>query len=76
MGFVIDSPVLARRIAAAFDDEVPMNAWRVQLSTSGDLVWEERREGRTIRRRTEPGTGFWQRLGMSILSAFPIDPLL
>ena len=76
MGFVIDSPVLARRIAAAFDDEVPMNAWRVQLSTSGDLVWEERRDGRTIRRRTEPGTGFWQRLGMSILSAFPIDPLL
>lgn len=76
MGFVIDSPVLARRMAATFDNDVPLNAWRVHLSTSGDLEWEERREGRTIRHRTEPGTGFWQRLGMSILSAFPIDPLL
>jgi cardiolipin synthase C len=76
MGFVIDSPVLARRMAATFDNDVPLNAWRVQLATSGDLEWEERREGRTIRRRTEPGTGFWQRLGMSILSVFPIDPLL
>jgi putative cardiolipin synthase len=76
MGFVIDSPVLARRIAATFDDQVPLNAWRVQLSTAGDLVWEERSEGRTIRHRTEPGTGFWQRLGVSIVSAFPIDPLL
>jgi putative cardiolipin synthase len=76
MGFVIDSPLLARRMAAVFDDEVPLNAWRVQLSRSGDLVWEERRDGRTIRHHTEPGTGFWQRLGVSILSAFPIDPLL
>ena len=76
LGFVIDSPVLARRIAAAFDDEVPPNAWRVQLSASGDLMWEERRDGRTIRHRTEPGTGFWQRLGVSIVSVFPIDGLL
>lgn len=76
MGFVIDSPVLARRIAGTFDEDVPLNAWRVQLSESGDLEWEERSEGRTIRHRSEPGTGFWQRLGMSILSVFPIDPLL
>ena len=76
MGFVIDSPVLARRITAAFDDQVPLNARRVQLTASHDLVWEERREERTIRHRTEPGTGFWQRMGVSIASAFPIDPLL
>ena len=76
MGFVIDSPALAGRMARTFDDEVPLNAWRVQRSTSGDLVWEERSEGRTIRRRTEPGTGFWKRLGVSILSVLPIDPLL
>jgi putative cardiolipin synthase len=76
MGFVIDSPVLAHRIAATFDAEVPLNAWRVQLSPSGDLEWEERSDTRTIRRSTEPGTGFWQRLAVSILSAFPIDSLL
>ena len=76
MGFVIDSPALARRMAATFDNDVPLNAWRVRLSSDGDLEWEERSEGRMIRRRTEPGTNFWQRLGVSILSAFPIDPLL
>jgi cardiolipin synthase C len=76
MGFVIDSPVLAWRLAEAFDNDVPVNGWRVQLSKSNDLVWEERRNGRVIRHRTEPGTSFWQRLGVSIASAFPIDPLL
>jgi cardiolipin synthase C len=77
MGFVIDSPALAQRMAKVFDDDVPVNAWEVRLSQSGDAEWVERKAGTAARRhRTEPGTGWWQRLGVALLSFLPIDPLL
>jgi putative cardiolipin synthase len=76
MGFVIDSPILARRMAEVFDRDVPMNAYIVRLSTTGDLQWTELRGGRTVRHRTEPGAGFWRRAGVKLLSTLPIDPLL
>lgn len=76
MGFVIDSPVMARRMAEVFEKDVPGNAWEVRLSKPGGLEWLERRGGAVVRHRTEPGTGFWQRLGVSLLSVLPIDPLL
>ena len=76
MGFVIDSPILARRMAEVFDRDVPVNAYSVRLSTTGDLQWTEQRGGQTVRHRTEPGAGFWKRLGVRLLSMLPIDPLL
>jgi cardiolipin synthase C len=39
MGFVIDSPALAQRIAAAFDSTIPANAYEVRLSETGELYW-------------------------------------
>jgi cardiolipin synthase C len=76
MGFVIDSPALARRMAEVFDRSVPMNAYEVRLSGSGDLVWVERHGGQVVRHRREPGTGFWKRIGIALLSALPIEPFL
>ncbi|HEX6177942.1 MAG TPA: phospholipase D family protein [Thermoanaerobaculia bacterium] len=76
MGFVIDSPVLARRMSEVFDKDVPQNAYGVQLANSNELYWTEQRGGQVIRHRTEPGTGFWQRLGVTLLSMLPIEPLL
>jgi putative cardiolipin synthase len=37
MGFVIDSPALAQRIADAFDSTIPANAYEVRLSDTGEL---------------------------------------
>jgi cardiolipin synthase C len=76
MGFVIDSPALARGMAEVFDRDVPVNAYSAQLSPAGDLHWTELRGGRTVRHRTEPRTGFWKRAGVKLLSVLPIDPLL
>ena len=76
MGFVIDSPDLARRIADAFDRDVPRKAYEVRLSDSGELIWIERRDGESIRYDTEPGTGFWRRTGVWLLSKLPIEGLL
>ena len=76
MGFVIDSPELARKIAAVFDGDVPRNAYEVQLTGSGRLCWIERQEGALLQHRTEPGAGFWRRAGVRFLSMFPIERLL
>ena len=76
MGFVIDSPLLAQRMAQVFENDVPGNAYSVQLSQSNDLVWIEQQDGRTVPHSTEPGAGFWRRAGVTLLSMLPIDPLL
>jgi putative cardiolipin synthase len=76
MGFVIDSPALANRLANIFDDDVPLNAYEVRRSDSGELQWLERRSGGTTPHRSEPGSGFWLRFGVRVLSLLPIEPLL
>lgn len=76
MGFVIESPALARRIEAVFRDGIPERSYEVRLDGAGDLYWIERRDGRIERHDVEPGTGFWQRAGIALLSMLPIEWLL
>ena len=76
LGFVIDSPVMAREIASAFEREVPAAAYEVKLSQSGELYWLERRGDQVLRMDTEPGTSALQRAGVRFLSMLPIERLL
>jgi len=76
LGFVIDSPVLARHIADAFDQEIPRTAYRVRLDDMGKLYWEEAGDGRTLRHDAEPGASLWQRLIVWLASRLPLEPLL
>lgn len=76
LGFVIDSPELARAIAKAFHDKVPEIAYEVHLSETGDLYWIEQKDGKEIRHDTEPGASLWRRLAVGFLSLLPIDWML
>jgi putative cardiolipin synthase len=76
LGFVIDSPAMAREIGAVFEREVPAAAYEVRLSRSGDLYWLERRGGGLLRHDVEPGTDFWQRAGVWLMSKLPIETFL
>jgi putative cardiolipin synthase len=76
MGFVIDSPVLAKRVHQTFDNRVPEDAYRVTLADDGSLVWTERQEGGPLHFTSEPGTTAWQRFIVWLLSLLPIDSLL
>jgi putative cardiolipin synthase len=76
MGFVIDSPALAQRVADAFDRRIPAGSYEVRLATSGELYWIERRGGKQLRHDVEPGTTVWQRVGVWLLSLLPIEWLL
>jgi putative cardiolipin synthase len=76
MGFVIDSPALARRVHDTFDQRVPYDAYRVTLAADGSLRWTEKEESGTVQYDTEPGTTAWQRFLVWLLSLLPIDSLL
>jgi putative cardiolipin synthase len=75
MGFIIESPVLARRITHAFDTDVPTAAYRLEL-TAGRIVWTEHRGNDVVRHPSEPGAGFWKRAGISLMSRLPIEGFL
>jgi putative cardiolipin synthase len=76
MGFVIDSPALAQKMEVALSRRFLASAYEVRLSAAGKLYWIERREGEWVRHDTEPGTSFWQRLEVWLMSMLPIEWLL
>lgn len=77
MGFIIESPTLARRISHAFLHTIPDNAYQLGLSDSGHLYWIKRlKEGEQRRYEVSPGTTFLQRAGVWFMSLLPIDWLL
>ena len=77
MGLVIESPVLAQRLAAFFDTVVPLAAYEVRLTPDGQsLEWIEQTPSGDKRYDVEPGTSWLLRTGIGILSTLPIDWLL
>ncbi|MGH8796556.1 MAG: phospholipase D-like domain-containing protein, partial [Caldimonas sp.] len=76
MGFVIDSPTLAQSISDTFARRMPERAYEVRLAPDGSLRWVEHAGGAEIVHDQEPGTTFWKRLGVSLMSLLPIDWLL
>ncbi len=77
LGFVIDSPALARRIDHAFENDIPAAAYRVCLDERGSLYWREPLpDGTAIRHDTEPGTTVWQRFIVWFVSLLPVESLL
>lgn len=76
MGFVIDDAVLAQAVDRAFDEEVPDSAYAVTLDDAGRLCWRKQKDGQEIRHYHEPGTGWFKRLGIAVLSRLPIEWLL
>lgn len=76
LGFVIDSPALARQVHRTFERFAPERSYEVRLDPGGRLFWTERRGDEEIRHDREPGTSFWQRTAVSALSRLPIEWLL
>ena len=77
MGLVIESPRLAQQLSAFFDAEVPMIAYEVRLTPDGrDLVWIEHTSSGEKRYAADPGTGWFLRRKIDILSILPIEWLL
>jgi putative cardiolipin synthase len=76
-GLYIESPELAKRLAVYMAaGVVPANSYRVFLDPKGDIVWETERNGKSVRYRDEPETGFRRRFAANLWKLLPIDSQL
>ncbi|OON59639.1 hypothetical protein B0920_20320 [Massilia sp. KIM] len=76
MGLVIDSPALARRLSETLDQNMPQRAYEVRLDKSGKMIWVERQHEKVLVYEEEPGTSWWKRATVRVLSWLPIEWLL
>jgi putative cardiolipin synthase len=77
MGLVLHSPVLAARLADAFEQGIPGASYEVRLAADGrGLLWIERDGERETVHATEPGTTGFQRFAVGTMALLPIDWLL
>ena len=76
LGFLIDSPGLARAVAEAFAKGIPGRAYRVQLNEAHALRWLEQTDDGPVVHDREPGTSLQLRLGLWVMSLLPIEWLL
>jgi len=76
MGLLIDSPVLASRLASFFAEQVSSVAYVLSLTAHHDIRWSQRTSaGQTIF-NTEPHTSVGRRAKSRFLSILPIEWLL
>lgn len=77
MGVLIQSPRMAKALAAAFSDRFPGLSYRPELTGNATVVWEETGpDGTTIHHQEEPGSTPFSRLFLSFLGLLPIEWLL
>ena len=72
MGVVVESSLLASRLASALDTGLPRDAYELRLAGNGDLEWLEG----NVTHTSEPGAGPFKRLWIGFLSLLPIEWLL
>jgi putative cardiolipin synthase len=82
IGLIIESPELARQIAARFADIAqPANSYVLMRSEPNGfgqrhLVWRTLEDGKPVDFHEEPAVTPWQRFKVDMLSLLPLDELL
>jgi putative cardiolipin synthase len=76
LGFVIDSPPMAQDIARTMAERVPELAYQLRLGADGSIQWLEQLQGEQLVHDAEPGTTFWKRAAVGLMSMLPIEWLL
>ncbi len=77
MGFLIDSPTIARRISTGFDGPLQAVSYQPELTSEGDLIWQEKNEnGQATLHKDEPGATSFQRVAFFVLGLLPIEWML
>jgi putative cardiolipin synthase len=82
IGAIIDSPELARQIAAHFAAIArPVNSYVLALDGTDAtgapaLTWRTLEDGKPVEYRQEPAASIWRRVKVDTLSMLPLDELL
>ena len=76
MGFLIESPTLARTLSDSFDTVLPFASYEPRLE-NGEIAWLEQKTGaQPVRYKSEPGVGWGNRLMLAVFSVLPVEWLL
>ena len=77
-GFVIDSPTMAARIAAAFAEQLPKRSYVLRLGRQGEVEWLDPSAPDESAKllHHEPQTSWWKRAMVRVLAWLPIEWLL
>jgi len=73
MGLLINSEQMARGIHEAFDRELAVLAWRVDLN-KGHTVWVDLTTGEKT--SNEPGSNAFKRMALAVIGWLPVEWLL
>jgi putative cardiolipin synthase len=77
MGLVLESEPLARRFKDAFSSQTLEHAYRVELRPSdGKMIWRTRENGEEVIFTSEPGVGFFRRIGLFLARILPVEEQL
>lgn len=77
MGFLIDSPTLARRISADFDGPLKIASYQPVLTLDGQMAWtEEMPNGKLGIYQQEPGASWFRQVAIVVIGLLPVEWLL
>jgi cardiolipin synthase C len=76
MGFLIEDADLAKRIGAAFAEQIPHRSYQVRLNDDGEIEWLERGADGFVVHDVEPGTTLGERAIVRFIALLPVEWLL
>lgn len=77
MGFLIDSPTLARRVSDGFDGPLEDVSYQPQLTPENKMVWlEPTEDGSVVTYQEEPGASWLQQITIVVIGILPVEWLL
>lgn len=77
MGFLIDSPTLAQRATEAFDQSIPLAAYRPALTPENKMIWRETKpDGEVDIYQQEPGASWIQQVAIVVIGLLPVEWML
>ncbi len=77
MGFLIDSPSMARAVSDGFDGPIAWVSYQPALTPEGKMIWREAvKDGPDVIYQEEPGATWLEQIALAIIGALPVDWLL
>ena len=77
MGFLIDSPTLAKRVSAGFDGPLAKVSYRPELTPEDKMVWlETMSDGSVVTYQEEPGATWFQQIAIVVIGLLPVEWLI
>tara|TARA_B100000780_G_scaffold185634_1_gene130385 strand:- start:1903 stop:2529 length:627 start_codon:yes stop_codon:yes gene_type:complete len=77
MGFLIDSPTIAKDLSSSFDGLLASISYQPKLTPEGRMIWQENlADGEIIVYQAEPGASWLTQISLAIIGVFPVEWML